>query len=173
MHGCWVNTSTVKLRRKNTVDNWVVPVSRMLMNSGCCKISGTESDEQPSVSFDTEKAWQKSLQHNAPGKKARVVSFWNRRTAVAAVLVLIAGVWWFNGSRNTETIFADIAIRHILGNVVEIYLRKGSVLTFPQHFANSRRITLSGEAFFEIAHDEARPLNHRIRCQVRVMGAQF
>lgn len=165
---------------KNTVDDWARASEQNADEFRLLQNIWNRSDEQPVVSFDTEKAWQKvNATINTPGKKARVVSLWNRRTAVAvaAVLVLIAGIWWFNGSRNTtETIFADVAVKELsLEDGSKIYLRKGSVLTYPRHFAtNSRRITLSGEAFFEVAHDEVRPFTITASdAEVRVVGTSF
>jgi transmembrane sensor len=165
---------------KHAVENWVRSSEQNADEFSLLQNLWNRSDGQPAVSFDTEKAWQKvNAALNVPGKKGRVVSLWTRRAAiaVAAMLVLIAGIWWLNSSRNTtQTIVVDMAVKEVLlEDGTKVYLRKGSVLAYPKYFSkNSRRITLSGEAFFEVRHDESRPFTITASdAEVRVVGTSF
>lgn len=56
-----------------------------------------------------------------------------------------------------------------------IWLNAGATLSYPSRFSESRRhVTLEGEAFFEIAHDEHRPFNvSTTHTTVQVLGTKF
>jgi Fe2+-dicitrate sensor, membrane component len=56
-----------------------------------------------------------------------------------------------------------------------IWLNAGATLSYPSRFPESRRhVTLEGEAFFQVAHDEHRPFNvSTAHTVVQVLGTQF
>ncbi|MBO9631497.1 MAG: FecR domain-containing protein [Chitinophagaceae bacterium] len=104
--------------------------------------------------------------------------------AVAAVLLIIAGIFWYD-QRKPDHAMASlpqpttpaIAIRTIRNGTVEvitprmvkdtillpdgstIVLNAGSRLRYPEHFSNAERSFWleEGEAYFDAAHDPARP----------------
>lgn len=55
-----------------------------------------------------------------------------------------------------------------------IKLDAGSELRFPIEFADSREVYLTGEAYFEVTHDAARPFKvHANHAMIRVLGTKF
>ncbi|KLT66724.1 FecR family protein [Pedobacter sp. BMA] len=64
----------------------------------------------------------------------------------------------------------------ILPDGTKAWLNAGSSLTYPLSFRNKkeRRVTLSGEGYFEVAHDKAHPfLVNSQRQTVQVLGTRF
>jgi transmembrane sensor len=95
----------------------------------------------------------------------------------AVLLLLIAGNWWLQQrASRLETVTADIAVKDILlDDGSHVYLRKGSVLRYPRHFeAKKRRVELTGEAFFDIAKNPAKPFEITASSTtVTVLGTSF
>jgi len=63
-----------------------------------------------------------------------------------------------------------------LADGTKVWLNAASQITYPTSFSNeSRNINLSGEAYFEVAKDEAHPfiVNVREKAEVRVLGTMF
>jgi transmembrane sensor len=137
-------------------------------------------EEHEAVSFDTEQAWQKvNAGIRSPAKGGKIIGFskWKAAIAVAASLVLVAAVWWMMSDKDTtRTIMADTHIKEVqLPDGSKVYLRKGATLTYPEPFEKSSRdVTLTGEAFFDVTPDAARPfLITAGRSYVRVVGTSF
>lgn len=64
----------------------------------------------------------------------------------------------------------------LLDDGTQISLNAGSQLTFPHHFRESgtREVSLSGEGYFEVTHDESRPfIVHADGMQTKVLGTKF
>lgn len=63
----------------------------------------------------------------------------------------------------------------MLADGTKVWLNSASKLTFPQYFTGSeRRVTLSGEAFFEVARDTKKPfIVETARMDVKVLGTRF
>ncbi|HLF64612.1 MAG TPA: FecR domain-containing protein [Saprospiraceae bacterium] len=102
------------------------------------------------------------------------------RTVAAAAVVLfgvLSVILLFNNQREATLILADAgnlpAHEIALPDGSKVILRKGSTLRYFQKFVE-REVTLSGEAFFDITHDEAHPFTvvggNGI---VRVLGTKF
>ena len=62
-----------------------------------------------------------------------------------------------------------------LPDSTEVWLNSGSQLTFPHNFANNdRTVELTGEAYFQVKHDETKPFIVNLRnLQVEVLGTEF
>jgi len=95
-----------------------------------------------------------------PLKKIKARWFY---AAAAALIILFAGYWMveqITGTPRWQTIAATNGELKIilLPDGTKVYLNAGSQLTYPEKFAGSKRpVQLTGEAFFEVAHDAARP----------------
>ena len=63
----------------------------------------------------------------------------------------------------------------ILADGTRVWLNSASKLTFPPYFTGAeRRVTLSGEAFFDVAHDDKKPfIVETARMDVKVLGTRF
>ncbi|GAA4806093.1 FecR family protein [Olivibacter ginsenosidimutans] len=63
----------------------------------------------------------------------------------------------------------------LLEDGTKIWLNAGSILTFPEHFAdNQREVYLEGEGYFEVAADVHRPFNVKsAHMDIHVLGTSF
>ncbi len=63
----------------------------------------------------------------------------------------------------------------LLADGTRVWVNSGSSLTYPEEFASGeRRVTLKGEAFFEVEHDAAMPFTvHTDHLDVMVLGTTF
>lgn len=155
----------------------------------------TESDE-----VNTEAAWQRvrtQMYQPKPANAEPVVRpmpatptakrpAWLVYGRIAAMLTLavLAGVsvWRLTRSQESATqpalltaVTTTATQRLTLPDGSQVLLNRNSRLTYPAAFADSsREVALTGEAFFEVAHDPAHPF--RIKAGptvVRVLGTSF
>ena len=136
------------------------------------------------LDFDHDFA-QLQAKLNASEEKplARVIPMGQRLMRIAALLVLlIAAVWtWntFGGSHSavrTETASNQDFRLLDLPDGSHVWLRRDAQLQFPQQFdSKERRVQLSGEAYFEVAHNPAQPFRIELpdHGTVEVLGTQF
>lgn len=148
---------------------------------------------------NTEAAWQrvKTRMHNnttvAPSANSPLPltqiptrTPWRTYGRVAAMLTLIilagVSVWRYTRSADSSPSVARLsasstnATRQLtLPDGSQVLLNRHSRLTYPATFADSSRdVALTGEAFFEVAHDARHPF--RVRAGgvvVRVLGTSF
>lgn len=117
---------------------------------------------------------------------AKIVPMWPRQLlrAAAAVAVLVVAVWGFQKLTQSPVQPAEIAAFAEPGQLREIglpdgsrvWLRGGSQLDYPVLFAeNERVVRLSGEAFFQVAHNPAQPFRVKMPdgTAVQVLGTEF
>ena len=116
----------------------------------------------------------------APQSGGQIKSMIPRYMAIAAsVLALIAvGFWLFNpdqigGIEEVKTISATNGTKTIdLSDGSKVWLREGSSIEYAK--SNSREITLSGQAFFEVKRDELHTFIVNIdETLVTVLGTSF
>ncbi|MBC3784070.1 FecR family protein [Spirosoma utsteinense] len=119
---------------------------------------------------------------SAGPKRSRWVVY--SRMAAMLTLALLAGVSVWRLTRSTESLQQTPLLsaatttttrRLTLPDGSEVLLNRNSRLTYPATFADSSRdIALTGEAFFEVAHDARHPFRVRAgRAVVRVLGTSF
>ena len=125
---------------------------------------------------------------NAELRPVRILHWWK----VAAAVVVIAGgafVWGatrHRGERRAVAVVhapahkeakkpADFIRDFILPDGTHVVLQTGSRLDYPGHFAGRvREVSLSGEAYFEVAEDVSRPfIIHTGRIRTTVLGTAF
>lgn len=136
-----------------------------------------KSAEPQELVFDTGKAWQ--AVNTKIQQPARTIRMFPRRAAiaVAAAVIVLLGLWWLVGANfSTVTVYADTAVKEVrLQDGSQVFLRKGATLKYPKKFEeNSRNVSLTGEAFFEVTHDPSKPF--RIKAEqaaVEVVGTSF
>lgn len=111
---------------------------------------------------------------------------WLRYSRIAAVLALavLTGllVWQLTRSGESGQAVSRLSAtttsstrRLTLPDGSRVLLNRNSHLAYPANFADSSRdVALTGEAFFEVAHDPAHPFRVRAgRALVRVLGTSF
>ncbi len=138
-------------------------------------VSGQYEEEADTWEMDTDAAWNKVEEHlfpirelplNEPQKRGRILNFPTAllRIAAVALIAIVAGYWWWsspNGNAVIEKKMLSVATsieekRSItLPDGSEVWLNENSVLTYDSLFAE-RHVSLTGEAFFDVAHDENR-----------------
>jgi len=163
-----------------TVQNWVHSNEQNEAEFKLLQKLWTRSGDQDAIVFDTDKAWQKINDKLKPviSIEKRSGGF-SRKMAIAAAasIVLVLSIWWFVSNKTkTQTILAKENVQEIkLEDGSSVYLRKGSTLEYPHSFAkNNRRVTLNGEAFFEVTHNAERPfIITAAKTEVTVVGTSF
>lgn len=103
------------------------------------------------------------------------------RAAAVLTLAVLAGlsIWQLTRPSKSGQVVSFLATtttrRLTLPDGSRVLLNRHSRLIYPAHFADSSRdVTLTGEAFFEVAHDPAHPFRVRAgRAVVRVLGTSF
>lgn len=130
--------------------------------------------------IDEHAAWNAFKKNTAPAKK--VVNMRWVSVAAAAVLVAISwGVIYFI-NRDNSTVKEDLVINSLQDVITDtlsdqsiITLNKKSSLSYPETFAaKERRVSLKGEAFFEISPDKTKPfIIDAGNVEVKVVGTSF
>jgi ferric-dicitrate binding protein FerR (iron transport regulator) len=117
---------------------------------------------------------------NAPPREAKIRSLSNKKyfLRIAAVLLplLAVGAWWLlqPDEIRERLIVSDDSIQEIvLPDSSRIWLNKESRISYPEDF-RERKVTLTGEAYFEIARDTLRPFEiYSGQTVTRVLGTKF
>lgn len=106
------------------------------------------------------------------------------RTVAAACLLLCTGIYWFYHSTVTEqTAFGEVR-RLYLSDGTRVILNAGSTLTYPRAlgYGGERKVTLNGEAYFNVVHLNHNPARVKARerftvstpeLKVEVLGTEF
>lgn len=118
-------------------------------------------------------------------KRRRIFSsLWKTASVAAAIasLVLLTYFYTVNHIQNSESrellslhVPAGQRLRFTLEDGTSVWLNSRSTLYYPTTFnKKQRRVTVEGEAFFEVAHDENRPFivsSHGV--EMKVLGTTF
>jgi len=138
-----------------------------------------DAKNQPAIpDFDSRNEWRK-LQAKLQEVKAQPAPCYRLFYKIAASLALIAlaNVIIYQTIFKVDSVTiqaADITRSVSLPDGTTVLLNKQSRITYASNFANSRNVTLRGEAFFEVAHDAERPFVIGTgEANVRVLGTSF
>ncbi|NDV58287.1 FecR family protein [Bacteroides sp. 519] len=104
----------------------------------------------------------------------------------ATVALIVFATWWITNHlsapspipvANTNTLFVPAGQRAqiTLQDGTTVWLNAQSTLTYPSHFfTNERKVSISGEAYFEVAKDKSKPfIVDAGGNQIKVLGTQF
>lgn len=137
-----------------------------------------------SPSFRTAAAWQK-IDEQIKGKQERrsgsstprITPFVKRFTMVAATIGILLITWsiWKEMERTPQTFAAQSDHQQFyLPDSSLVLLRKGSTLHFEGSSSDERYVTLNGEAFFNVKHDQNKPFIIKTGpSRIRVLGTSF
>jgi transmembrane sensor len=137
---------------------------------------------------DTKKAYQivkqklrESQGHHSQNKIRRIIFLTLRIAAV--VLISFSLAWWFFAYREQRREIAWQTIEVPVGQRVfismadgsKVWLNSKSHFSYPENFSHNKRIvTLDGEAYFEVAHDDKSPFEVKTKqVNVQVKGTKF
>ncbi len=115
--------------------------------------------------FDTDEAWikLKGRLSQRSGKTISISSYWPV-LRVAATILFVAGAAYLLyqwGDVPVETVAYkadDVIVRDTLPDGSRAILNRGTTISYAYNpRSNERRLQLSGEAFFDVVHDEEKP----------------
>ncbi|NLR66443.1 FecR family protein [Chitinophaga varians] len=97
------------------------------------------------------------------------------------VLLCMAAWWWTSAKKNSNAITSEVTTRNgsrtsiQLADGTRVWLNAGSKLSYSKDFGKGdRSVTLSGEAFFDVAKQADHPLViHTETMDIRVLGTRF
>ncbi|WP_266366345.1 FecR family protein [Tellurirhabdus rosea] len=165
--------------------------------------SSVKSAPQPPAPVDTDAAWLKlkgkmaALPEAArpateaapaetvvrPMPASRPAPGWRTYWRVAAAVVLLLGIGWTVWQRaqpegpppQLAVSSRQETVERVLPDGSRVVLNRNSRLSYPTMFADSsREVVLSGEAFFDVKPDPARPFRIRAKgATVQVLGTSF
>jgi transmembrane sensor len=135
--------------------------------------------------LDIDDEWVSFSEEAGMNKKAPVTrKLWGRSPrfylgAAAIVLLLIIPtltyLLYFTEPTN-QTLFAEnVVLESTLPDGTQVALNTGSILYYPSLFkGNERKVSLDGEAFFDVTHDEEKAfVIVAENMQVKVLGTSF
>lgn len=106
-----------------------------------------------------------------------------RISAIAASLFVIVSLTWFSASlfKEHEIKWKELYTEYtqkdslVLSDGTKIWLNSGSRITYPATFAGTERnIFISGEAYFNVAHDKSKPFHVSAGpVKITVLGTEF
>lgn len=114
-------------------------------------------------------------------RRLKVLSF-NFAWKAAAILIVAFLGWWMVARYTTPVVnnllvvtTSDTSHRMVkLPDGSRIWINTKSTFQYPKTFASKREVFLSGEAYFEIAHDSLHPfIVHAANTETRVLGTRF
>ena len=86
----------------------------------------------------------------------------------------------FSGSASSEGLNRTLStprgvdFKVTLSDGTEVWLNAESCLRFPEQFGDTRKVVLTGEAFFKVAHDASHPfIVQTDKMNVKVLGTEF
>jgi transmembrane sensor len=111
--------------------------------------------------FDKDLAWEKMQPRMAYAKTKPLFPGEKWMIAAAAILILASAGWWYSIKNRVEPrmILAQDGDRQLsLPDGSVVYLRKGAMISYAEPFTGKeRQVEMSGEAFFQPAHDPGTP----------------
>lgn len=138
--------------------------------------------EQPQ--FDETAAWNKVsaamlATETAPQSRVQPLAprraWWRVSAAAAAIIAVVLAYNIWSGEKMVTVEAKEQLMAVTLPDHSQVSLRKGSTLRYPEHFdKNSRKVSLSGEAYFEVTHKEEQPfIVESEAVSVTVLGTTF
>ena len=92
----------------------------------------------------------------------------------ASVLILIAGFVWLQPSASNTILAPHDHYAVQLPDGTEVYLSKGSKLTYGVDFSKQRSVKMTGNAFFKVAHNATSPFMVKSpHATTTVLGTEF
>lgn len=133
---------------------------------------------------DEDAAWQRFKQRvdTAPKTESRTIplqpkkSNWLRVAATLLLLVTCGSIYYYTYMGSTTTYMADNTVTtETLPDGTVVTLNKNASIKFDNRFnGDTRNVTLTGEAFFDVTPDKSRPFIITAGdAQIKVVGTSF
>ncbi len=176
-----VLTDEATVDEQKTVNNWLDAAPENWKYFTDLKRIWSESgDAAESLAVDTDAAWQKVQRRIHESPKRLTVSWLSRANVLkiaAALLVLFAAIQFFNRGdsalKTKEIVATADVLEDSLSDGSKISLNKKSSLT-TVFSKKERRVKMSGEAFFNVAHNTEQPFVIEVKTlEIKVVGTTF
>jgi transmembrane sensor len=141
---------------------------------------------EQNLTIDKPKAWQSIRQKIAsedkitasPGAKNKSYLSWYAGMAACIAMAVFAIYLFRSSSLETETLTVKAVEENrtvVLPDCTQVVLNKNSTLMYPKEFdANSRKISFTGEAFFNVTKNAEKPfIIENENFEVTVLGTSF
>lgn len=155
----------------------------------CQEIWFSAVQEQEGKYYDQEKAFElfeKRVEKQKAEKRKARIPVWRGLYKYAVAILLFGFISYFSyqkGENSLRNAFAEIEVEAPSGSQTRLHLPDGTTvllnsdsrITYAQDFGvNSREVTLQGEGYFEVAHNQKIPFYVKTEdVQVRVLGTKF
>ncbi len=165
---------------QHTVESWLdaAPQNRKYFED-IKRIWFESGDAVESLAVNTDAAWQRVQERIHKPPKPLIVRWLttvNIMKIAAAALVLFGAIQFFGGDstlKNTEIVATTTVLQDTLSDGSLVNLNKKSSLT-TVFSKKERRVKMSGEAFFDIAHDTEKPFVIEVKTlEIKVVGTSF
>ena len=116
----------------------------------------------------------------------KIYRWYATAAAILLIPILILGGIWFSQNNNQKNLVVESSVKSTLiaplGSRINFslpdgtkgWLNSGSSLDYSLPFTANRKVALTGEAWFDVAHDEANPFEITAgNSKVEVMGTKF
>ncbi len=147
----------------------------------------SEFNTEPLPDVDTnpmlERVHRQILHETIPGRSNNLLSLFQKAAAILIIPLLLGflSVFYFQSDKKPgEAAIAEIQCplgvrtKFVLPDGTTGFLNSSSTLEYPVVFGNERKVTLMGEAYFDVRHDEERPFVVKTaHLNTKVMGTQF
>jgi len=160
----------------NLSDEWNILVSKLKTHDEDLPNAPLQlSSPQPSIVHRPSSTVNR--QSSIVNRQSKILS-WSLRAAALFLLLAIPTYFFFRHfnapAEMTLTATTDIAER-TLPDGTTVTLNTGATMTCPSRFEGSfRKVTLQGEAWFEVAHDKTKPFIVAAgNARIRVVGTSF
>lgn len=111
---------------------------------------------------------------------SRILSAYYHVAAVLLIPLIIGGIYMMVQNSTQSNSYAEISapqgsrVQFTLPDGSTGHLNGGSSLKYPVNFSNNRNLSLSGEAYFEVAKDKKHPFTVQTKfADVQVLGTRF
>jgi ferric-dicitrate binding protein FerR (iron transport regulator) len=140
------------------------------------------STDEITVAWSRLRSKLPGQQSEAPGKVKNIRRLIKYMSAAAAVLIMLAGIYWWKVSevraptqRNVVSTKNGSKSKVELPDGTQVWLNVGSKINYDENYGKeNRELTLTGEAYFDVAHDAKKPfILHAGKMDVKVLGTVF